>query len=350
MTPPPTSRSAGRPPSMADVAALAGVSHQTVSRVLNDHALVRPETRERVQAAMQQLGYRRNAAARALATNRSGVIGLVAAHLGLHGPGMIAVAVQDAAHEAGYSVAQVGLVSLTDGELRRHLDRLLDQAVEAVVVAVAQRAALDTVAALDLPVPVVLVQGVTPGQPLAAGIDQAVGGRLATGHLLDVVAGRGTVAHVGGPPDWVEAQVRREGWLAEHESRGAPAGPELAGDWSARSGYEAGLRLAGDRDVAGVFVANDAMALGLLRAMHEQGRAVPGEVAVVGFDDAPESAYAWPPLSTVRQDFAALGKRAVDLAVRALGGEADASVGLVVPELVVRASSTPSTPDGPVRG
>ena len=325
---------------MADVAALAGVSHQTVSRVLNDHPVVRPETRERVQAAMQQLGYRRNAAARALATNRSGLIGLVAAHLGLHGPGMISVAVQEAAHAAGYAVAQVGLAELTEQELRRNLDRLLDQAVEAVVVAVAQRAALDTVAVLDLPVPVVLVEGVAPGQPMAVGIDQTTGGRLATGHLLDVVGERGTVAHVAGPLDWVEAQLRREGWRLELDARGAEPGPELQGDWSARSGYEAGLRL--PEGVGGVFVGNDAMALGLLRALHEQGRRVPDDVAVVGFDDAPDSAYAWPPLSTVRQDFAALGRRAVDLAVRTLGGEADASVGLVRPELVVRASSTPA--------
>ncbi|KQT92074.1 hypothetical protein ASG49_08860 [Marmoricola sp. Leaf446] len=339
-----TPRAAGgqRPPSMADVAALAGVSHQTVSRVLNDHALVRPETRERVQVAMQQLGYRRNAAARALATNRSGLIGLVAAHLGLHGPGMISVAVQDAAHAAGYAVAQVGLAELDERSLRRDVDRLLDQAVEAVVVAVAQRAALDTVAALDLPVPVVLVQGVVPGQPMAAGIDQGTGGRLATGHLLDVVDRRGAVAHVAGPEDWVEAQMRREGWRAELEARGVAPGPLLEGDWSARSGYEAGLRLAADPDVAGVFVGNDAMALGLLRALHEQGRRVPEDVAVVGFDDAPESAYAWPPLSTVRQDFAALGRRAVDLAVRTLDGEVGATVPLVPPELVVRTSSTPT--------
>lgn len=325
---------------MADVAALAGVSHQTVSRVVNDHAVVRPETRERVQTAMQQLGYRRNAAARALATNRSGLIGLVAAHLGLHGPGMIAVAVQQAAHDAGYSVAQVGLDALSGPDLRRDVDRLLDQAVEAVVVAVAQRDALDAVAALDLPVPVVLVQGVAPGQPLAAGIDQTTGGRLATGHLLDVVGDRGSVAHVAGPPDWVEAQMRHEGWRLELAARGAATGPEDVGDWSAGSGYEAGLRLAADADVAGVFVGNDAMAVGVLRALHEQGRRVPDDVAVVGFDDAPGSAYAWPPLSSVRQDFAALGRRAVDLAVRTLGGEVGASVALVPPELVVRASST----------
>lgn len=322
---------------MADVAALAGVSHQTVSRVLNEQALVRPETRERVQRAMADLGYRRNHAARALVTNRTGLIGLVATHLGLYGPGMIAAAVQEAAHDAGYEVAQVGLPEISPQALRSTVDRLLDRAVEAVVVEVTSRDALDAVAALQLPVPVVLVQGVSPGQPLAAGIDQALGGELATRHLLEV-ARPGTVAHVTGPLDWVEAQMRRDGWRVALLQHGAE-GRELVGDWSSRSGYEAGRALAADPSVHAVFAGNDAMALGVVRALHEAGRDVPDDVAVVGFDDTPDAANFWPPLSTVRQDFGALGRRAVELTLRALAGESAPEAELVVPELVVRAST-----------
>ncbi|GAB3994106.1 LacI family DNA-binding transcriptional regulator [Nocardioides marmoraquaticus] len=326
---------------MADVAAVAGVSHQTVSRVLNDHPLVKDETRERVRAAMQQLGYRRNAAARALVTDRSNRIGVVAAHLALHGPSMINAAVQEAAHTEGYSVELVGVRELTPEALQGSVERLLDQAVEALVVAVAHRDSMEVVRALDLPVPLVTVQGVRAGQAMAVGIDQHHGGELATRHLLEVVGERGRVAHLAGPSDWTEAEMRREGWRAAIDDARADPGRVLEGDWSAASGYEAGRELLADPDVAGIFVANDDMALGLLRAVHEAGRRTPHHVAVVGFDDQPVARFYWPPLSSVRQDFAALGTRAVDLALRALAGERDASADLVVPELVVRASSSP---------
>ncbi len=322
---------------MADVAALAGVSHQTVSRVLNDSPLVREDTRERVHAAIVELGYRRNAAARLLATNRSGRFGMVSAHLALHGPSMIAAAVQSAGREAGYDVAVVGVLEMTERALRDAVDRLLDQAVEAIVVAVAHREALNLVRSLSLPIPVVLVQGVGPGDTMAAGIDQVLGARIATDHLLDL--GHRSVAHVSGPADWIEAAQRREGWQQAHEARGLLPGPELAGDWSAGSGYDAGLRIAASPDVTAVFAANDGMALGVLKALHESGRKVPADVSVVGFDDVPEAAFYWPALTTVAQAFSELGRRAVDLTVRALEGEQRPAVELAQPELVVRAST-----------
>ncbi|MFW6868395.1 LacI family DNA-binding transcriptional regulator [Nocardioides sp. CPCC 206347] len=335
-------REAGRrrSPSMADVAALAGVSHQTVSRVLNDSPLVREDTRERVHAAIVELGYRRNAAARLLATNQSGRIGMVSAHLALYGPSMIAAAVQEAGREAGYDVAVVGVLELSEDALRDAVDRLLDQAVEAIVVAVAHRDALNLVRSLSLPIPIVLVQGVCRGDVMAAGIDQVAGARLATEHLLDL--GHRSVAHVSGPTDWTEAAQRREGWRQAHEARGLLPGPELAGDWTAGSGYDAGLRIARSPDVSAIFVGNDAMALGVLKALHEAGRSVPDDVSVVGFDDVPESAFYWPALTTVVQAFPELGRRAVELTVRALGGEDRPMVDLAAPELVVRASSGPA--------
>ena len=322
---------------MADVAVRAGVSHQTVSRVLNGSPLVREDTRVRVVAAIEELGYRRNKAARMLATNRSGRIGMVSGHLALHGPSMIALAVQEAGYEAGYDVSLVALAELSADALQRAVDRLLDEAVEAIVIAVAHRDFLKPTGALQLPVPVVLVQGVSPGQEMAAGIDQQKGALLATNHLLGL--GHSHVAHVTGPLDWIEAGQRREGWLRAHEMRNMLPGPELTGDWSSASGYYAGLRLADDSSVTAVFVANDNMALGVLRALHERGRSVPGEVSVVGFDNVPEAAYFWPPLTTVKQQFSALGQRAVDLALRALAGEERPGTELVEPELVVRAST-----------
>jgi DNA-binding LacI/PurR family transcriptional regulator len=327
----------GRAPSMADVAAVAGVSHQTVSRVLNGSPLVKDGTRAKVLAAIEELGYRRNNAARMLATNRSGRIGMISAHLALHGPSMIAVAVQEAGHAAGYDVSLVGVSDFSPESLQGAVDRLLDEAVEALVIAVAHRSATERALSLDLSVPVVLVQGVTNGQPMASGIDQVHGARLATEHLLDL--GHRHVAHVTGPVDWVEAGQRRDGWWDAHADRGLAPGPELAGDWSARSGYEAGQRIADDQEVTAVFVANDGMALGVLRAFHERGVDVPERVSVVGFDDLPEAAYFWPGLTTVSQEFSALGRRAVDLTLRALGGEPAPSAALIQPRLVVRGST-----------
>jgi DNA-binding LacI/PurR family transcriptional regulator len=330
-------RAAPRSPSMAQVAERAGVSHQTVSRVLNDASLVKEETRLRVLAAIEELGYRRNFAARLLATNRSRRIGMISAHLSLHGPSKIATAVQEAGQAEGYDVSLLGLSELSSEGLQGAVDRLTDQAVEAIVVAVAHREAVEVTRALRLSIPIVMVEGVTSGQPLSAGIDQEAGALLATGHLLDL--GHRHVAHISGPDNWVESSQRRGGWRLAHEQRGLLPGPEIDGDWSAESGYRAGLLIADDGDVSAVFAGNDSMALGLLRALHERGRRVPDDISVVGFDDVPEAAYYWPALTTVTQDFSELGRRALALALAAVRGEREASADLIVPTLQVRAST-----------
>lgn len=335
-------RAASRSPSMAQVAERAGVSHQTVSRVLNDASLVKEETRLRVLSAIEELGYRRNSLARALATNRSGRIGLVSARLSLYGPSMIATGLQDAALEAGYDVSVVGLSEFTPAGLQSAVDRLCDQAVEAIVVAVAHRDAVEMARALRLTIPVVRVQGVAAGEPMSAGIDQEAGALLAVEHLLDL--GHRRVAHISGPRDWIEASQRREGWREAHARRGILPGPELDGDWSPDSGYSAGLKIAEDREVTAVFAGNDQMALGLLMALHERGRGVPEEVSVVGFDDQPEAAFFWPGLTTVAQDFDELGRRALAMALAGVRGDTDSSIDLITPRLCVR--RTTAAPGG----
>ena len=333
-----------RSPSMAQVAERAGVSHQTVSRVLNDASLVKEETRLRVLAAIEELGYRRNFAARLLATNRSRRIGMVTAHLALHGPSMIALGVQEAGYAEGYDVSLVGLPEFSSELLDNAVDRLLDQAVEAIVVAVAHREAGEMTRSLQLAIPIVTVQGVVAGAPLSAGIDQEAGAELAVGHLLDL--GHRHVAHLAGPVDWIEAEQRRAGWRRAHESRGLLPGPELAGDWSAASGHRAGRLIADDPAVTAVFAGNDSMALGLLNALHECGRRVPDDVSIVGFDDVPESEFYWPALTTVAQDFAELGRRALSLALTAVRGDRDARIASIVPSLTVRRST--AAPIAPV--
>ncbi len=325
-------------PSMMDVAKAAGVSHQTVSRVINGSDLVREQTRIKVVRAIESLGYRRNAAARTLVTNRSGRLGVIAAHLAERGPSALANAVQEAARDEGFEAVFVGLRALTPAVLNEAVNRLLDQAVEAIVVAVTHRESLATVESLALDIPVVAVEGAVDARPMSAGVAQYDGGRLATAHLLD--HGHRAVAHVAGPLAWVEASERRRGWLGEHRGRGLEPGPEWEGDWSPEAGYLAGLEIARTPGVSAVFVANDQMALGVLLAISERGQRVPQDVSVVGFDDLPESRFFSPPLSTIRQDFVELAARAVDLCIRAISGETDPSSELVVPQLVERSSCT----------
>jgi DNA-binding LacI/PurR family transcriptional regulator len=336
--PPETGRGNGRSPRMADVATVAGVSHQTVSRVLNASPNIRPETRDRVLAAIEELGYRRNTAARTLVTRRSQAIGVVTADMSHFGPANTMLGLESASRAAGYSLSLAGLPEISATSLRAAVDQVLDQAVEAVVVIVAHQAALTLAQSLRIGVPLVLVEGDLSATPLTAGVDQIEGARLATSHLLDL--GHETVLHLPGPADWLEAAARRRGWQMTLEEHGRPV-PELMaeGDWSSHRGYESGLAMLRELRPTAVFAANDQMALGLLRALHETGLRVPQDVSVVGFDDLPESGYFTPPLTTVRQDFRELGQRTMALVLRVLAGELDASVPLVEPLLIVRSST-----------
>jgi DNA-binding LacI/PurR family transcriptional regulator len=323
---------------MSDVADVAGVSHQTVSRVLNDFPKVRPATRDRVLAAIEELGYRRNRAARTLVTRRSKAIGVITADMNHFGPANIMLGLESASREAGYSLSLTALPEISAASMRSAVDQLLDQAVEAVVMVVAHQAALTLAQSLHIAVPLVLVEGDLSATPLTAGVDQIAGARLATTHLLDL--GHRSVLHLPGPADWVEAAARQEGWRMALEEHGCPAPALMArGDWSSRSGYESGLAMLQTLRPTAVFAANDQMALGLLRALQVTGLLVPGDVSVVGFDDIPESGYFSPPMTTVRQDFPELGRRTMALVLRVLAGDLEATEPLVRPQLVVRSST-----------
>ncbi|GAA4711567.1 LacI family DNA-binding transcriptional regulator [Nocardioides conyzicola] len=327
---------------MADVARLAGVSHQTVSRVVNGQTNLRPETRERVLKAIRQLGYRPNTAARALVTRRSATIGVIGSKAGYWGPSTVHRTIQAAGREAGYFVSSANLQSLTREELADAISHLRDQSVEAIVLISATDDALDVARAQeDLGIPVIVVEGDEAKTRWTVGVDQVAGAALGTQHLIDL--GHTEIVHLGGPPSWTEARSRKRGWQQAMRAAGLQPTQHLKGDWSARSGYEAGLEIARDHGVRAVFCANDQMALGLLRALNEAGRSVPDDVSVVGFDDIPEAAYLIPPLTTVRQDFTAVGHRAIEIIQAALAGE-PAPERLISPELVVRASSSVPAP------
>ncbi len=326
-------------PVMADVARLAGVSHQTVSRVINGSASIRPETKARVEQAISELGYRPNTAARALVTRRSGVIGIVGSNSALYGPSSIQRSVEEAARAAGYFSSMVPLAEVTREALADALDHLARQSVEAIVMIAAQEDALAVAHAADSGVPMIVVEGDLSGRGLSVGVDQIDGARQATRHLISL--GHRAIDHIAGPGTWTEARGRRIGYEEAMRDAGLEVRESPVGDWTPARGYAIGCDLARRSDATAVFVANDQMAIGVLHAFARNGLRVPEDVSVVGFDDLPESAYLNPALTTVRQDFKAVGQRAIELVIATLDG-ATLDVSLLAPELIIREST--STP------
>jgi DNA-binding LacI/PurR family transcriptional regulator len=325
---------------MADVARLAGVSQQTVSRVANESDEVRPETRARVQHAMRMLDYRPNSVARALATGRSRTLGVIVAEPAHHGPASTLYGIESAAHAAGYHISLVAPHAPGARATLAAAEHLREQGVEGILAITPRPETGRALGSLLDRISVVAVGADAVGDVPCVAVDNVRGGELATRHLLEL--GHATVWHLAGPADWTDARQRIAGWREALSVAGIPAPPALHGDWTARSGYALGVRLLAQRDVSAVFAANDQLALGLLRRLHEAGREVPGEISVVGVDDLPESAYFRPPLTTVRQDFIEIGRRSVAMLLATMGANRRGAVReTIVPELVVRASTAP---------
>ncbi|MEV6348302.1 LacI family DNA-binding transcriptional regulator [Actinoplanes sp. NPDC051851] len=324
-----------RAPVMTDVARLAGVSHQTVSRVLNNHPNVKTITRQRVLDAIRMLGYRPNAHARGLAGRHARVIGVISYNTILYGPAATLLGIERAARAAGYGVSIATLERIDPQGITSAIGALTDQSVAGIIVVAPQHAAATALHGLPEHIPAVTVG------PSGISVAQTVGARLITEHLLNL--GHPTVWHIAGPPDSVEARDRIDSWTRAMNRAGVTPPAPITGDWSARSGYLAGLALASRRGVTAVFAGNDHMALGLLRAFAERGVRVPGDISVAGFDDIPEAAYLNPPLTTVRQDFDEVGRRCIATLLHRLGagGPVPDAVTSVAPTLVVRDSTAP---------
>ena len=327
-----------RAPNIRDVARLAGVSYQTVSRVLNESPNIRPSTKERVLEVIDELGYRPNQAARTLVTNRSRTIGVLSGDTAHYGPTTSVHAIEIAARQAGYRVMITNTTSDYDS-IRAGLDFLRQQAVEAIVVIAPQVRVFDAIADMNLAIPFVTLDSTQRDTHRSVSVDQFRGGRLATRHLIDL--GHREIEHIAGPQDWIEADARMRGFLHEISEADLSTRPPILGDWTAAFGHHAGRELLRHPDFTAVFCANDQMALGLIHALHEAGVRVPQDVSVVGFDDIPDAAHFWPPLTTVRQDFAEIGRRSLAIILDEVLGSSDASHEQVVPELVVRASTAP---------
>ncbi len=328
-----------RAPNIRDVARVAGVSYQTVSRVLNDSPNIRDSTRDRVQAAIDELGYRPSFAARALATSRTRTIGVLTAAVSNahYGPATATTAIELAAREAGYRVSLTSSPYGDAASIRASIDQLLRQSVEAIAVIAPQVRMFDVLEELDISVPLVSLAHGVRANVRSASVDQVVGGRMATRHLIDL--GHTEILHIAGPQDWIEAEARMQGYLAELADQDLRTRAPILGDWSASFGYYAGIELLRLPDFTAVFAGNDQMALGFLHACREMGVRVPADVSVVGFDDVPEAAHYAPPLTTVRQDFAELGRRAIEMLLGAIKTGRPGEPIVIAPELKVRDST-----------
>ncbi|WP_062465228.1 LacI family DNA-binding transcriptional regulator [Demequina soli] len=330
--------------SMRDVARMAGVSGQTVSRVANGSLNVSAETRQRVLDAMETVGYTPNTAARALRSGTFETIGVIAHRIARTGQASIVEAVVQAARDSGHTVTLLDIDSTGHEDVAEAASRLSHQAIDGLIII---RAEIEHAGRLTLPagLPVVVSDATFGGRLPMIGADHAGGARAAVDHLLDL--GHRTVHHVAGPADSIPARARLAAWREALEARGAEVPEPLAGDWSAASGYAAGVALAARGDATAVFCGNDEMATGLVLAYSERGAGVPEDLSVVGFDDIPLAGFLRPPLTTVRQPFAELGRRLVEEVLARIAGDVrPASDGiepaeLIACELVVRGSTAP---------
>lgn len=331
------------------VAREAGVSTQTISRVINNRPDVAPQTRLRVERVIARLGYRPSAIARSLIHQRSHTLGVVATGLDYYGPSRTLVGIEKQVRAQGYSLLLDLLHHPETEDVERILNRLLSLQVDGILWAVPEignnRAWLRNTN-LHLQVPVVfLSMDPQPGLALAT-IDNRRGGRLAVEHLID--QGCQHIGIITGPLDWWEARQRQLGWQDALQAAGFPAGERqvVEGNWSAASG-EQGIRVLLEQfpEMQAVFASNDQMALGVLQAAHSIGCRVPHDLAVVGFDNIPESAYFWPPLTTVEQPLVDLGCKAVEKLTELIdiedqnASQSRVEVVTLQPELIVRDSS-----------
>ncbi len=333
--PPPGGRSRA---SIYDVADRAGVSHMTVSRVLNDHPNIRESTRERVLQAMGELNYTRSTIARALATKRTMRIGALVDAAVEYGPASTLRAVEHSARRHGYAVSAFSIGEDEDQRVDSGIIDLLTQGIDALCVIAPRATSLDRMRQQTIGVPTLIVMEHPTEQLHTVSVDQRGGAQAAIEHLIEL--GHSSILHLAGPLDWYDAQARESAWRETLTTHGLPVREPGIGDWSADSGYEYAKTVDLDGATA-IFAANDQMALGVMHGLHERGLRVPDDVSVVGFDDLPDARHFLPPLTTVQQDFVALGELIMSDLLAAIDDGDVEQRELIAARLVVRESTAP---------
>ena len=320
-----------------DVARLAKVSHQTVSRVLTNNPSIRPETKTRVLKAMESLGYRPSLAARALASSKTNMLGILSSDTDFTGPAAMVHYMEAAARAQGYFVVTVGIDANDEESVKSGIDHLMKLGIEGLALVTPQLRAVEIARAAVTGIPVVTIDSMYRMDELAVSVDNFAGGAAATQHLIDL--GHKNIVHISGPQGWFESTTRAAGYTATMLN--ANLVPQVIdGDWQLKTGYRIGKELDIDsKDITALFITNDRMSIGFLHAMRERGIDVPKRLSVIGFDDLEETGYTSPPLTTLRQDFKELGKRAMNLLLSEIAGTSTKKLERLVPELILRSST-----------
>jgi DNA-binding LacI/PurR family transcriptional regulator len=332
-----------------EVASAAGVSTQTVSRVINNRPDVSPETRKRVQEIIDQLGYQPSALARSLIRQRSYTLGIVTAGLRYIGPSRTLSGITRAAERAGYSLLLKELPGFDANNVNPIFQTLISRHVDGVIWAVSEVGEnLNWVnkSSVDLNIPMVYLTMKSREKICVVSIDNYLGGQLAMEHLIE--QGYQHIGHISGPLDWWEARERKAAWSDSLKKENFEINDDywVEGNWSSKSGSQAIDKLFEQYpEMDAVFAANDQMALGVVQYACRKGINVPNDLGVVGFDDIPESEFFWPPLTTVQQDQYNVGEVAVEEVIKIIesGWHEHEPVRpktiMLAPTLVVRQSS-----------
>lgn len=325
-------------PNIRQVAQLAGVSHMTVSRVLNDYPYIKEATRRRVLEVIEELDYRPNMAARALATQRSQRIGVLVESAVEFGPTSTLRAVESAARLAGYSVSAIALRGGDEITPQEAVDNLTTQGIDALCVVAPRSSSIAALRKISIGIPVLVVKPDQDPTFLTVSVDQQEGTALAVDHLVSL--GHRDILHLAGPLDWLDARARERAFHARAKAWGIRERPIVVGDWTADFAYDFAKGIQRLPDYTAIFAGNDDMAVGLIHGLADRGFSVPDDISVVGFDDVPLSAHVLPPLTTIRQNFHALGVSAVDMLRAAIEKREIPRVTRIPAELLVRSSTS----------
>jgi DNA-binding LacI/PurR family transcriptional regulator len=336
-------------PTIKEVASVAGVSTQTISRVINERPDVSPETRERVKNVIKELGYQPSALARSLIRQRSQTLGVVIAGLGYIGPSRTLSGIAAAAEEAGYSILLKELPRFDESDFQPIFQALLSRHVDGIIWAVpevGENHAWVKETSLDVDIPLVYLTMEPRKNISVVSIDNYLGGRMAMDHLFE--QGYRRIGHITGPLDWWEARQRMAAWKDSLEESGIKVKDShyIEGNWSSSSGARAIEKLLDQyKEMDSIFIANDQMALGAIYVSIQRGMYIPGDMGIVGFDNIVESAHFSPALTTIQQDQHEVAKLAVEEIIKMIeagweGSELFEPQSIVLPPtLVVRQSS-----------
>ncbi len=324
-----------RPPNIYDVADLAGVSHQTVSRVLNKSDKVSPSTRDRVEVAIRTLGYQRNNAARSLVTSKTRIIGVVITNTGYFGPSNTIRAMEEQARSNGYFAISASVDPESSSSIEAGIQQMRILGAEALVLIAPQIISLRLVRPFLSGIPIVVMANSNEPGLFSVRVDDYQGAKKATEYLIE--SGHTKLAHVSGPKDWFEAEARMKGFSNACEEADLIPSLIYRGSWDSISGYQSASEVFSSGATA-VFCANDQLAIGLIRGLNELGLSVPQDISIVGYDDMPEARYLNPPLTTIRQDFDELGRRIMALLIEELRDQTAIRKEMIEPELVIRES------------